>query len=167
MPAPDELVTALTAKVRPLEIAANQAWWLASTAVSDEHERRRVATDLALRDALGDVHTFAGIREALARPSGDPLVRRQLEVLHDRTLPHQVPADLRAEMVELKPSSTGRSTRSGATSTVAPSTTTRSRRSCARATTAASVAPRGRPRSRSGARSPTAWSSSPGSATAP
>jgi peptidyl-dipeptidase A len=102
MPAPDELVAALTAKVRPLEIAANQAWWLASTAVSDEHERRRVATDLALRDALCDVHTFAGIRDALGEPDGSPLVRRQLEVLHDRTIPHQVPADLRAQMVELE-----------------------------------------------------------------
>jgi peptidyl-dipeptidase A len=102
MPSADELVAALTAKVRPLEIAANQAWWLASTDVSDEHERRRVATDLALRDALADVSTFAGIRDALAADRGDPLLRRQLEVLHDRTLPQQVPADLRAEMVELE-----------------------------------------------------------------
>jgi peptidyl-dipeptidase A len=102
MPSPDELVAAVTAEVRPLEIAANQAWWLASTDVSDEHERRRVATDIALRDALADVHTFAGIRDALAGTDGEPLVRRQLEVLHDRARPQQVPADLRAEMVELE-----------------------------------------------------------------
>ncbi len=107
MPDPQTLVDALTARLRPLEIAANEAWWLASTAVSDEHERRRVATDIALRDALGDVHTFAEVRDALTMvraegTSGDPLVRRQLEVLYDRTLPHQVPADLRAALVELE-----------------------------------------------------------------
>ncbi len=102
MPDPNELVDAVTARLRPLEIDANQAWWLASTAVSDEHERRRVATDLALRDALGDVSVFAGIRDALGTADGDALVRRQLEVLHDRSLPQQVPADLRAEIVELE-----------------------------------------------------------------
>jgi peptidyl-dipeptidase A len=98
------LVDALTARLRPLEIAANEAWWLASTAVSDEHERRRVATDVALRDALGDVAAFGQIRDALASPTpnGDGLERRQLEVLADRALPNQLPADLRAELVELE-----------------------------------------------------------------
>ena len=61
---------AVTARLRPLEIAANEAWWLASTAVSDEHERRRVSTDIALRDALGDVSTFGQVRDALAQPVG-------------------------------------------------------------------------------------------------
>src|SRR6476620_1160256 len=100
------LLDALTARLRPLEIAANKAWWLASTAVSGEHERHRVVTDVALREALGDVAAFAQVRDALAatRPSsgnGADLERRQLEVLHDRALPQQVPVDLRAELVEL------------------------------------------------------------------
>lgn len=104
MPEHDAFVAALTARLRPLEIAANEAWWLASTAVSDEHERRRVATDIALREALGDVSTFARVTDALAGPdpAPDPLVRRQLEVFHDRSRPQQVPADLRAETVELE-----------------------------------------------------------------
>jgi peptidyl-dipeptidase A len=104
-----DLVAALTARLRPLEIAANEAWWLASTAVSDEHERRRVATDVALREALGDVSAYAQVRDARAAttpatPDRTPadLVRRQLDVLADRALPQQVPADLRAEMVELE-----------------------------------------------------------------
>jgi peptidyl-dipeptidase A len=100
------LLDALTARLRPLEIEANKAWWQASTAVSDEHERRRVVTDVALREALGDVVVFGQVRDALAAtgaPSGNgaDLERRQLEVLYDRALPHQVPADLRAELVEL------------------------------------------------------------------
>ncbi len=100
------LLDALTARLRPLEIAANQAWWQASTAVSDTTERRRVVTDVALRDALGDVAAFGQVRDALtasraASTNGDHLARRQLEVLYDRALPQQVPADLRAEQVEL------------------------------------------------------------------
>ena len=101
----EALLDAVTARLRPLEIAANEAWWLASTAVSDEHERRRVSTDIALRDALGDVATFGQVRDALAAgpvDGDDPLTRRQLEVLYDRTLPHQVPSDLRAQLVELE-----------------------------------------------------------------
>jgi peptidyl-dipeptidase A len=98
------LVDALTARLRPLEIAANEAWWFASTEVSDEHERRRVATDVALRDALGDVSAFAQIRDALSASArnGDELERRQLQVLADRARPHQLPADVRAELVELE-----------------------------------------------------------------
>jgi peptidyl-dipeptidase A len=99
----ETLVDALTARIRPLEIAANQAWWLASTAVSDEHERRRVSTDIALRDALGDVVTFHQICDALeASPADGSIIRRQLEVLHDRARPHQVSSDLRAQIVELE-----------------------------------------------------------------
>jgi peptidyl-dipeptidase A len=100
-----QLVDALTARIRPLEIAANEAWWLASTAVSDEHERRRVATDVALRETLGDVAAFAQVREArTAAPAenGDDLLLRQLDVIADRALPQQLPADLRAELVELE-----------------------------------------------------------------
>ena len=100
------LLDALTARLRPLEIEANKAWWQASTAVSDEHERRRVVADVALREALGDVAAFGQVRDALAATSatsgnGAELERRQLEVLYDRALPHQVPADLRAALVEL------------------------------------------------------------------
>jgi peptidyl-dipeptidase A len=101
------LVDALTARLRPLEIAANKAWWRASTEASDETERLRIATDGALREALGDVSAFAQVRDALAAAGPrsadrEDLERRQLEVLYDRALPHQVPADLRAELVELE-----------------------------------------------------------------
>lgn len=104
MPGTQSLAGALTAELRPLEIAANEAWWLASTAVSPEHERRRVAADLALRDALADVAAFAEVRAARdgRAHETDPLVRRQLDTLHDRFLPQQLPADLRAELVELE-----------------------------------------------------------------
>ena len=103
MSGPRELVDAVTARLRPLEIEANQSWWLSSTEVSDAHNRRRIAADLALRDALGDAHAFAEVRDARAAgEADDPLVARQLVVLHDAMASQQVPADLRAEMVELE-----------------------------------------------------------------
>ena len=99
----DALVHALTARLQPLEIEANQAWWLSSTQVSDVHERRRVAAEVALREALGDVHVFAEVQRALDTANGTSgEATRQLEVLHDRLLPNQLPADLRAETIELE-----------------------------------------------------------------
>lgn len=102
-PAIDDLLRATSARLQPLEREANEAWWLASTQVSDVHERRRGAADVALRSALGDVTVFAEVRAALAdgAPPDSP-ARRQLEVLHDRLLPQQVPADLRTELAELE-----------------------------------------------------------------
>jgi peptidyl-dipeptidase A len=99
----DAIVEALSARLQPLERAANEAWWLASTEVSEVHERRRVAADVALRGALGDVAAYAQVRDALASsPGADAPRRRELEVLRDRLLPHQVPADIRAELAEVE-----------------------------------------------------------------
>jgi len=96
------VVAALAARIRPLDLAVNEAWWLASTEVSDEHERRRVAADVALRAALGDVSAFAAVRDALHTTPAGGRTRRELEVLHDLLRPHQVPADLRAELAEVE-----------------------------------------------------------------
>lgn len=97
-----ELVARLEARIRPLEIAAAHAWWDAANFVSDESEARRVAADVALRDALADPDAFAAIREARAQHGVDPLVARQLDVLFDAFAPHQVPAELRTRIVELE-----------------------------------------------------------------
>lgn len=103
MPEPHDLADALTARLRPLEIAANLAWWRSSTEVSETHDRQRVAADVALREALGDVHAFSEVRAARAvDDDADPLLSRQLAVLHDAMAPQQVPADLRAELAELE-----------------------------------------------------------------
>ena len=42
------------ATLRPLHLAASQAWWDSSTAATEEHERQRVEAELALSDALAD-----------------------------------------------------------------------------------------------------------------
>jgi peptidyl-dipeptidase A len=96
------LVDDLEDTLRPLEIQLALTWWEANTAASPEAERRRADADLAHRTALGDHDAYAAIREARALTDLDPLLRRQLEMLHDAFTPHQIPADLRRRLVELE-----------------------------------------------------------------
>jgi peptidyl-dipeptidase A len=100
----DRLVVELEQRLRPLEIELALAWWDANTAASPEAERRRADADLAHRAALADADMFRAIRDARAADGLDPLVRRQLDVLHDGCAPHQVPEDLRRRLVELETS---------------------------------------------------------------
>jgi peptidyl-dipeptidase A len=96
------LLDAMTARLAPLDLAANEAWWAASTEVSDEHEAQRIATDLALRGALADPDVFAELDKL-----GDgqaPELARQLDVLRSGMIPQQVPADLRERIVRLEAS---------------------------------------------------------------
>lgn len=99
---PAELVAKLEARLRPLEIAAAEAWWDAANSVSPDTEARRVAADLAIRDTLADSDAFDAIRAAREREDLDPLVARQLDLLFQAYAPQQVPAPLRARIVELE-----------------------------------------------------------------
>jgi peptidyl-dipeptidase A len=101
---PTQLVADLEARVRPLEIDLAHAWWDASTEASDDASKRQAEADLARRAALADPEAFAAVRDARARTDLDPLTRRQLDVLHDLSAPHQVPDDLRERLVELETS---------------------------------------------------------------
>jgi peptidyl-dipeptidase A len=99
----DRLVALLEAKLRPLETALAEAWWETSTRASPESAARRERIELERRELLGDADAFGAI-EAARRRAGqfDPLVARQLDVLHDAFAPHQIDADLRKRIVELE-----------------------------------------------------------------
>jgi peptidyl-dipeptidase A len=101
---PTELVAELEAQLRPLEIELAEAWWESNTRSSPSADVRRNAAELARRDFLADPIRFAAVRAARDAVSADddPLLRRQLDVLHDGFVPHQVPADLRRAVVELE-----------------------------------------------------------------
>jgi peptidyl-dipeptidase A len=99
-----QLVAQVEAVLRPLEIELAEAWWESNTRSSPAADTRRIAAELARRTYLADAATFAAIgaaRSALPADA-DPLVRRQLDVLHDAFVPHQVPAELRRAIVELE-----------------------------------------------------------------
>lgn len=101
---PAELVVDLEAQLRPLEIELAEAWWESNTQSSPSADARRTAAELARREFLADPFRFAAVRAARASVSADDdaLLRRQLDVLHDGFVPHQVPADLRRAIVELE-----------------------------------------------------------------
>jgi peptidyl-dipeptidase A len=96
------LVAELEARLRPLEVAAGRAWWDAAVHADPETERLRTETDLAVSDALADPAAFAAVRAAQAEPGLDPLIARQVEILHNSFAPNQLPADLRRTIVELQ-----------------------------------------------------------------
>jgi peptidyl-dipeptidase A len=100
MPA-SALIESVEEVLRPLSYARNVAWWDSQVDASDENERRRAESELAFSDALADTARFAAIGEARSG-SGDPLVGRQLDLLHDLMLPHQIPDSLRGRIVELE-----------------------------------------------------------------
>jgi peptidyl-dipeptidase A len=94
------LVAEAEERLRSLERARNAAWWDASVDASDENESRRRETDLAYSNALAD----PGLFEAVVRADqgDDGLVRRQVGLLRDLLLPHQVPRSLRERIIELE-----------------------------------------------------------------
>jgi peptidyl-dipeptidase A len=99
---PQQLVTDLEARLRPLEIELARAWWASNTAASPETEQRRTDADLAHRSALADAAAFSAVRDARDDDGLDPVLRRQLDVLHDAYVPHQLPDDVRRRLVELE-----------------------------------------------------------------
>jgi peptidyl-dipeptidase A len=99
----DAVADAAEELLQPLALARNLAWWQVNVEASEENERRRAETELAYSDALADPELFASV-EAARRADGGPLVRRRLDLLHDLMLPRQVPATLRARIVELEAS---------------------------------------------------------------
>ena len=90
-------------RLAPLALASNVAWWESQVEATEENAVRRSEAELALSDMLADGTLFDAVRaEREAGVNGD--TRRQLDLLHDGMLKHQVPDDLRARIVELESS---------------------------------------------------------------
>ena len=98
------------AKLAPLSVARNLAWWESQVSATDENEERRTRAELAWSDALADAELFAHVKRERERGAGGDEERR-LEILRNVMLPQQVPAELRAEIVELESSVEGRFSR--------------------------------------------------------
>jgi peptidyl-dipeptidase A len=98
---PEAVVTRAVDRIRPLYRDAALSWWDANLSATDENERRRVTAELALSDAMADADLFRDV-EAARSQSGNGLVRRQLDLLHQSLVPHQVPEALRHRIVELE-----------------------------------------------------------------
>ena len=95
------LIDTVEEGLRPLSHARNVAWWDSQIDASEENERRRAETEHAYSDALADRELFAAVGEARAA-GDDPVVGRQLDLLHGMMLSRQIPDALRARIVDLE-----------------------------------------------------------------
>ena len=90
-------------RLAPRSLASNVAWWDSQVEATEENAARRTKAELELSDALADRDLFEAVTEA--RESGaNGLVRRQLDLLRNTMLTHQIPEALRARIVELESS---------------------------------------------------------------
>jgi peptidyl-dipeptidase A len=103
----NSLVALAEERLRPLERARNAAWWDASMDASDENASRRRETELAYSNALADPKLFDAVVRA-GDGGDDGLVGRQLGLLRNLLLPHQVPSSLRERIIELESGVEGR-----------------------------------------------------------
>ncbi len=89
-------------RLAPLSVTTNLAWWESQVAATEENAERRTQAELAWSGALADGELFATVVAARAAAEGE--TGRQLDLLHDLMLTHQLPDDLRARIVELESS---------------------------------------------------------------
>jgi peptidyl-dipeptidase A len=91
------------AKVRPLEIAVNFAWWNANTTGRDEEFKKKEEAQNRVDEALADPAIFKelkAIKDAAAqRPLDDAPLGRQIDVLYLQYLEKQVEPSLLKQIV--------------------------------------------------------------------
>jgi peptidyl-dipeptidase A len=97
------IVAEVEARLAPLSLAANLAWWDSQVSATEENADRRAHAELALSDALADRDLFNTVGEALSGVP-DGAERRRLALVHNAMLTHQIPDDLRTRIVELESS---------------------------------------------------------------
>ena len=96
------LVEEAQAMLAPLDRSRNVAWWDANVEATDESERRRADAELEWSNTLAERELFDRVQRAPT--NGDGLVERQLDLLRNLMLPHQLPESLRARIIELEAS---------------------------------------------------------------
>jgi peptidyl-dipeptidase A len=90
-------------RLAPRALDSNVAWWDSQVEATEENAARRTEAELALSDTLADRDLFEAV--TAAREAGaNGLVRRQLDLLRNSMLTHQIPDALRARIVELESS---------------------------------------------------------------
>ena len=96
------LLDELAARLRPLELELNEAWWALNTDAGPENEARRESVELRLRETLADREAFAAVEAALAGAPSGSTEHRQLTRVRSAMLTNQLDDDLRRRLVELE-----------------------------------------------------------------
>lgn len=90
-------------RYQPLLVAANRAWWEASTTGSDAAFEEKKKCDLALVELHSDRELFQRVKSL--RDAGtvtDPAQRRMLDILYRNFLPGQADPELQKQIVEIQ-----------------------------------------------------------------
>jgi peptidyl-dipeptidase A len=98
------LVTSLEDRFRELETEFHIAYWDSQVDANPTNERRRTELELELRTFKGDSESYARVSEALEEEIHEPILKRQLELLHHSLLGNQMSEDQRTRLVELSTS---------------------------------------------------------------
>jgi peptidyl-dipeptidase A len=97
-----QLVEKYTATIRPLDIAANRAWWDANITGKDEDFKRKEEAQNKIDAVLSDRDAFALVK-AVKEGGGidDAVVKRAVDVIYLAYLEKQLDADLLKKMTAL------------------------------------------------------------------
>ncbi|MBI1312452.1 peptidase M3 [bacterium] len=95
---PEKFIADTVAKLKPLDIANNLAWWKASISGKDEDFQQKQEAQDRLDAFLADPAQFQQLKQIHEQGVKDPLLARQVEVLYLQCLEKQVPPLLLREM---------------------------------------------------------------------
>src|SRR5581483_5944533 len=96
------LVENFTRQVRPLDIAANRAWWDANLTGKDEAFKRKEEAQNKIDALLADCAAFAEVKAAKeAGGIDDPVTKRAIDVIYLLYLEKQVDPALLKKMTAL------------------------------------------------------------------
>ncbi|GIW82846.1 MAG: oligoendopeptidase F [Gemmatales bacterium] len=96
-----KVVADFEAKFKPLETAANLAWWQANITGREEDFKKKVEAQNKIDDMLADPKAFAKIKALKqSKKIDDPIIARAIDVIYLKYLEKQVPADLLRKIVE-------------------------------------------------------------------
>lgn len=102
-PRAQRFIHSIEAQVVPLNREGNLAAWEAATTGSDAAYRRAADLEAALATVFADRSAYRELtRIRAAAADADPLIRRQLEVLHLKFLSNQLPPERIQAMVRLQ-----------------------------------------------------------------
>jgi peptidyl-dipeptidase A len=85
--------------VRPLEIEVAHRWWDANLSGRDEDYQKKKEAETKLDLLLAEPAPFAELKAIRQKPIRDPVLARQIELLHLQYLPKQLDPELLKKML--------------------------------------------------------------------
>src|SRR5213594_3364623 len=90
-----DFIERLIQEIQPLQLAHNESVWLANITGERRHEEESARLDTQIRQILArrvDYQFLHGLLESGG--VGDPGLQRQLQLLHNDFLAHQIPPEM-------------------------------------------------------------------------